>query len=129
MEVLGPEAGAEAGAARHHHPREEAGSQEEAAQDQLRLRLAAEAGPAETPTQAPGPHPIPSSNTGHPPPPSQDHHPLHLLGEAETASEVSVNVQIAKGCVMSRATNLDNSKYQKVVKIYNRSKHTFIYYS
>ena len=87
MEVLGPEAGAEAGADRHPPPREEAGSQEEAAQDQLRPRLAAEAGPAETPTQAPGPHPIPSSNTGHPPPPSQDHLPLHLLGETETASE------------------------------------------
>ena len=86
MEVLGPEAGAEAGEARHHPP-EEAGSPEEAALDQLRLRLvAAEAGRAETPTLALGPHPIPSSNTGHPPL-SQDHHPLHLLEEAETASE------------------------------------------
>ena len=85
MEVLGPEAGAEAGAARHH-PREEAGSQEAAAQDQLRPRLAAEAGQAGTPTLAQGHHRIPSSNTGHPPP-SQDHHPLHLLGETGTASE------------------------------------------
>ena len=85
MEASGPEAEAVAGGARHRHP-EAAGSQEEAARGQHRPRPAAVgAGPAGTPTRAPGHHPTPSSSTGHPPP-SQGHPRHHLWAEAETAS-------------------------------------------